>query len=235
MGSKITRRTPLYPSYFILTFTVLDKTEQALLHCVSYTTRRVRPIDMHPDLHVFVDAAWVVVGMVWLIAAVGTKRTAQAQSSGSRLLHISLVAAAFVLLFSSNSALGPLAWRFVPDSAVIAYSGLALTVAGTGFAIWARVFLGRNWSAIVTIKEEHQMIQGGPYSIVRHPIYSGFLLALFGTALALGEVRGLVALPLAFLAWWSKSRLEEKFMEQRFGAEYAAYRRRVRALIPFVI
>jgi protein-S-isoprenylcysteine O-methyltransferase Ste14 len=58
---------------------------------------------------------------------------------------------------------------------------------------------------------------------------------LLGTALVLGEVRGLVALPLAFLAWWFKSRLEEKFMQQQFGAEYAEYKRRVKALIPFVI
>jgi protein-S-isoprenylcysteine O-methyltransferase Ste14 len=175
-----------------------------------------------------------VTGIVWLIGASRTKRTARVQTWGSRLLHISLVAALFALLFR-GAAIGPLAWRFVPDSAVIAYTGLALTVAGTGFAIWARVFLGRNWSSFVTIKQDHQMIQSGPYALVRHPIYSGFLLGLLGTALALGQVRGLVALPIAFLAWWTKFRLEEKFMEQRFGDEYAAYKRRVKALIPFVI
>jgi protein-S-isoprenylcysteine O-methyltransferase len=190
---------------------------------------------MQPNLHHIVNAAWVVVGIVWLIGAARTKRTAQAQSWGSRLVHISLAAAAFVLLFNPIMAIGPLAWRFVPDSTLIAYTGLALTLAGTGFAIWARVFLGRNWSANVTIKEEHQLIQSGPYAVVRHPIYSGFLLGLLGTALVLGEVRGLVALPLAFLAWWFKSRLEEKFMQQQFGAEYAEYKRRVKALIPFVI
>ncbi|HEV8039386.1 MAG TPA: isoprenylcysteine carboxylmethyltransferase family protein [Bryobacteraceae bacterium] len=190
---------------------------------------------MEPDLQIFVDAAWVAVGIVWLIGAARTKRTAQAQSSGSRLVHISLATVAFVLLFSPITAIGPLAGRFVPNSAVIAYAGLAMTLAGTGFAIWARVFLGRNWSAIVTIKEQHQLIQSGPYAVVRHPIYSGFLLGLLGSALVLGEVRGLVALPLAFLAWWSKSRLEEKFMRQCFGAEYAAYQQRVKALIPFVI
>jgi protein-S-isoprenylcysteine O-methyltransferase Ste14 len=112
---------------------------------------------------------------------------------------------------------------------------LALTLAGAGFAIWARAYLGRNWSAIVTIKEDHRMVRSGPYALVRHPIYSGFLLALLGSALALGEVRGLVAVALAFLAWWFKSRLEEQFMEQRFGAEYAVYKRRVKALIPFVL
>jgi protein-S-isoprenylcysteine O-methyltransferase Ste14 len=190
---------------------------------------------MQPDLHVYVDAAWIVTGVVWVAGAVRTKRTTRVQTFGSRLLHISLAAAAFVLLFNSSVDIGPLAWRFVPDSAGIAYTGLALTLAGTGFAIWARAFLGRNWSAVVTIKEDHQMIQSGPYAAVRHPIYSGFLLAMLGSALALGEVRGLVALPLAFLAWWFKSRLEEKFMEQKFGGAYAAYKQRVKALIPFVL
>jgi protein-S-isoprenylcysteine O-methyltransferase Ste14 len=190
---------------------------------------------MQPDLHIYIDAAWIVVGIVWLAGAVRTKRTISAQSIGSRLLQLSFGTAAFVLLFNSSAAVGPLAWRFVPDSAAIAYTGLALTLAGTGFAIWARAILGRNWSAIVTIKEDHQMIQSGPYAVVRHPVYSGFLLAVLGSALALGEVRGLMAFALAFVAWWFKSRLEEKFMEQKFGAEYAAYKQRVKALIPFIL
>ena len=190
---------------------------------------------MQPDLHFYIDAAWIVVGIVWLASASRTKRTTRAQTPGSRLVQLSLGATAFVLMFNSYAAIGPLAWRFVPDAAAIAYTGLALTLAGTGFAIWARAFLGRNWSAIVTIKENHQMIQSGPYAVVRHPIYSGFLLALLGTALALGEVRGLMAFALAFVGWWFKSRLEEKFMEQKFGAEYAAYKQRVKALIPFIL
>ena len=75
------------------------------------------------------------------------------------------------------------------------------------------------------------MVRSGPNAVVRHPIYSGFLL---GSALALGELRGLLAVALAFVTWCFKSRLEENFMQQRFGGEYAAYTRRV-ALIPFVI
>ena len=136
---------------------------------------------------------------------------------------------------NSRLAVGPLAWRFVPSSAFIAYIGLALTLAGTGFAIWARAYLGQNWSSNVTIKEDHRLIQTGPYAVVRHPIYSGFLLAFLGTALAFGQVRGLVAWALAFVGWRLKSRMEEEFMQQRFGAEYADYKRRVRELIPFVI
>jgi protein-S-isoprenylcysteine O-methyltransferase Ste14 len=182
-----------------------------------------------------VDAAWIVLGIVWLVGALRTKRTARVQSSVTRLIDIALTGLAFALLFNDRFAIGLLARRFVPYSLVIAYAGLALTLTGIGFAIWARVFLGRNWSAIVTIKHDHQMVRTGPYALVRHPIYSGFLLAVLGSALVFGEVRGLLALGVACLAWWLKSRLEEKFMEQQFGEEYAVYKRRVKALIPFVL
>jgi protein-S-isoprenylcysteine O-methyltransferase Ste14 len=182
-----------------------------------------------------VDAAWIVAGIVWLVGALRTKRTARTQSSVSRLVQTLLAGAAFALVFNDRFAIGFLAWRFVPYSLVIAYTGLAFTLAGLGFAIWARVFLGGNWSAIVTIKQDHQMVRTGPYALVRHPIYSGFLLAVLGSALVFGEVRGLLALGVACLAWWLKSRLEEKFMEQQFGEEYAVYKRRVKALIPFVL
>jgi protein-S-isoprenylcysteine O-methyltransferase Ste14 len=82
------------------------------------------------------------------------------------------------LPFSARLRVGPLAWRFVPDSPVVAWAGLAVTAAGFTFAIWARMLLGGNWSSSMTVKQDHQLIRQGPYSIVRHPIYSGLLLAL---------------------------------------------------------
>jgi protein-S-isoprenylcysteine O-methyltransferase Ste14 len=87
----------------------------------------------------------------------------------------------------------------------------------------------------VTIKQNHQLIRQGPYAIVRHPIYSGFLLGMLGTALALGEWRGLAGLALAFIGWGTKSRMEENFMAGQFGSAYIEYQREVKALIPFVL
>ena len=75
----------------------------------------------------------------------------------------------------------------------------------------------------------------GPYRRIRHPIYSGILLAILGTALAAGQVHGLIALALALVALWLKSRVEERWMQQEFGAQYAAYRASSWALIPFVL
>jgi protein-S-isoprenylcysteine O-methyltransferase Ste14 len=115
------------------------------------------------------------------------------------------------------------------------WTGLVLTALGIGFTIWARLWIGGNWSGTITIKEEHELIQNGPYAIVRHPIYSGFLMALLGTAIVQGEVRALLGFPLAVLGWGLKLRMEESFMTQQFGSAYLDYKRRVKALVPFVV
>ena len=124
---------------------------------------------------------------------------------------------------------------FVPPTMAFHWLGLLITALGLAFAVWARVHLGRNWSGTVTVKENHELIRSGPYGLVRHPIYSGFLLAMLGTAIAFGEIRGLIAFVLAFIAWRAKSLIEERFMLDQFGDRYARYKRDVKALIPFVL
>lgn len=179
---------------------------------------------------------WLALGIFWLVMAFTAKRAAHTQSPGSRIMQITPEILAFTLLFGRFPWPQWLRWRFVPESALtICWLGLALTVAGIGFSVWARLFLGRNWSGRVTIKEQHELIQTGPYSIVRHPIYSGFLLAILGTALVQGELRSLLALPMAALGWGLKLRLEESFMAQQFGNAYLDYKRRVKALVPYVV
>src|ERR1035438_4518629 len=190
---------------------------------------------MQSPVYGYIDWIWAAVGVVWLIGTLVSKQTARREPTSSRLLHIAIIAAVFALPFSARLHVGLLAWRFVPDSPVIAWTGLALTAAGCAFAIWARLLLGGNWSSSVTVKQDHRLIRRGPYAIVRHPIYSGFLLGLLGTALALGELRGIVALALASIGWHVKSRREEAFMTAEFGAEYTRYQREVKALIPFVL
>jgi protein-S-isoprenylcysteine O-methyltransferase len=190
---------------------------------------------MQGDVYRHIERIWAAVGIVWLIAALASKQTARREAVSSSLVHIAIMGAAFALLFGAALRVGPLAWRFVPESPVIAWAGLVLTAAGCAFAIWARMLLGGNWSAHVTVKHGHRLIRQGPYTIVRHPIYTGFLLALLGAALALGELRGIAGLALAFIGWRMKSRLEEAFMTAQFGAAYTEYQRQVKALIPFVL
>jgi protein-S-isoprenylcysteine O-methyltransferase len=190
---------------------------------------------MPNDVHRWINGLWILLGLIWLIGSVFAKRAARAQTTKSRLIQLALTTCAFLLLFEPHLEVMPLTWRFLPASAGAAFTGLALAVAGGAVALWARILLGRNWSAKVTIKRDHEIIRGGPYAMVRHPIYSGFLLALLGTALAIGEARGLLAFGLAFAGWWLKLRTEETFLVEQFGAQYTQYRREVKALIPFVL
>ncbi|MBZ5618161.1 MAG: isoprenylcysteine carboxylmethyltransferase family protein [Acidobacteriia bacterium] len=185
------------------------------------------------DFQQGIRAAWIVVGLVWLIGAFITKRTARHQPAASLIVHICLLVLAFTLLSKDFFRRGFLRWRFVPDSDTIGWTGFALTAAGAALAIWARLYIGRNWSGTVTLKQDHELVRSGPYSVVRHPIYSGLSLAFLGTALAVGEVRCLIAFVLLVFEFKRKSVLEERFMIEEFGSQYVQYRREVKALIPF--
>lgn len=179
---------------------------------------------------------WMIVGVVWLVAAFAAKRTERTQTSTSRVLHLGLEFTAFFLLFGRIAWPRWLRWQFVSEqSMAAAWTGLALTAAGIAFAIAARFWIGTNWSARVTIKEDHQLIQNGPYAVVRHPIYSGFILAFLGTAIVYGEVRGLLGLALSALGWVLKLRTEEALLSEQFGSAYLDYKRRVKALVPFLV
>jgi protein-S-isoprenylcysteine O-methyltransferase Ste14 len=176
--------------------------------------------------------AWIVIGVVWAIGSFANKRTRRDENSAGRMVHLAGTGLAGYLLLERPGTFGFFNERFVPDLPSIAWAGVCLTWVGAAFAIWARLTLGRNWSASVTMKEDHQLVRRGPYAIVRHPIYSGALLAILGTALAIGEWRCLAAFVLALAAWKRKSLTEETFMLELFGDEYRRYRREVSALIP---
>ncbi len=189
---------------------------------------------MHANPQTFIGTAWIVTVIVWLIGAFATKPTARRQPAESRWLDIGEAWMAALLLFRNRLRFGPLERRFVPNTQSVVWLGVALTIAGLSLAIAARLFLGGNWSGTVTIKKGHTLVRRGPYALVRHPIYSGILLAILGTALAIGEIRALMGASLVFLILWHKMNLEERFMTEQFGASYAEYRHQVKALIPFV-
>ncbi len=178
--------------------------------------------------------AWIIVGVLWLVIGLSTKSTVKVQSPALRLPQSALMIAAYLLLFARTAAVGPLALRVVPASPASAYAGLALTLAGLIITVWARFFLGKNWSATPTIKQDHELIRSGPYAFVRHPIYSGLLLAILGTAIYVGELRGLLAFVLAVIGFKWKTLTEESFMREQFGTQYDDYKRQVKGLVPFI-
>jgi protein-S-isoprenylcysteine O-methyltransferase Ste14 len=177
-------------------------------------------------------AAWAV---YWFVAARVVKETRREESLLSRAGHIVPLGIAAWMLWTPTLPQHFLEGRFLPDAPATYWTGVVLVAAGLLFAIWARNVLGRNWSGTVTLKQDHELIRSGPYDYVRHPIYTGLLIAFAGSAIARGEWRGVLALAIAFAALWRKLRLEERWMIETFGDAYRRYQAEVRALIPFVL
>ena len=174
---------------------------------------------------------WMIFGAVWLIAWLKTKPTQQRAPIGSRLLYGVPVLAGSYLLVADNPVFSG-GGRILPHDPALDASAIILTTAGIAFAIWARFSLGQNWSSAVSVKVGHELIRTGPYAWVRHPIYSGLLVALLGTACARAKPVGFLALALFATGFWIKSRMEEQFMRKTFGEDYLAYTRETGALIP---
>ncbi|GAB1595649.1 methyltransferase family protein [Lysobacter claricitrinus] len=180
---------------------------------------------------------WIVVLGYWLWSARSAKGASLQESLATRLV------AYWIPLLVAALLLGPGPWfghswlreQFVPHTAPVYAVGLALAVAGAALAIYSRVLLGRNWSATVQLKHDHELIERGPYRFVRHPIYTGFLLLFLGNAVMVGDWRGLLAVAIVFVSFWRKLQLEEKWLGMHFGGAYLAYRRRTKALVPAVL
>ena len=178
---------------------------------------------------------WIVFLVFWALAAFVQKRNARRQSVASRLIQISIILLVLAPFFVEGRRVGLLYRHLYPNLLVVQYLGVLLLLLGFGFAVWARFILGRNWSGIAAVKEGHTLITRGPYAWVRHPIYTGILLALLGTAVTLGTVLNFVEVLVVGFALWLKLRTEEKFMFETFGEQYTVYRQHVKALIPYVI
>ena len=179
-------------------------------------------------------ATWVGWLVYWGIAARGAKPMQWREPLRAQWLHNALVWLGVIILVVPLASPAILAAPFLPPSTIGSVSGLAVTALGLALAIAARTYLAGNWSAAVEIKEGHALIRSGPYRYVRHPIYSGLLLALLGTAVALDRWRAVVAFALIFVALLLKSRHEESRL-RRALPDYATYARETAALIPFLL
>jgi len=170
---------------------------------------------------------WGAFWLYWLVAAFSMKR---GRVPWSRELGIRAVIVVLVILFihsgvSRHHAVDTDPWR--------AALGLLLFALGLGFAIWARVHIGRNWGTPMTQKVDPELVTSGPYHLVRHPIYTGILTAGIGTAVALSWL-WLVAVILAGVYFVYSATVEERYMTQQFPDEYPAYKSATKMLVPFV-
>jgi protein-S-isoprenylcysteine O-methyltransferase Ste14 len=182
-----------------------------------------------------IPALWVAWLVYWYIARKNDKAVLRRESPASRAVHIVPLSLAVALFAFPDRWGGWLTFRILPLSFVSFWIGVALLVVGLAFTAAARWHLGGNWSGTVTVKQDHELIRTGPYGLVRHPIYTGLLIGFIGSAISLGEVRGVMAVTLVIVAFLIKIRLEERWMTESFGEAYRRYRTEVKALIPYVI
>lgn len=175
---------------------------------------------------------WFAFLLTWLVWALRSKPTERREGISSRLSYMVLTIAGVYLMFSKNV---PREWLRIPlltANVGTALLGITLTAAGLGFAVWARAYLGGNWSSDITVKVGHELVRTGPYRWVRHPIYSGLLLAMVGTGLEVAQLRALVSVVLLYIGFKIKSKIEEQTMIATFGSEYEAYAAQTGAILP---
>ena len=187
---------------------------------------------MSLTIHSLLFDVWCLVGALYLASAPFTRPTRIGEPLSHRILPIFGACAGLILLFSANLPLGMLnTVVFAPTRHSIA-TGVTLCLCGWTLAVWARLQLSQNWSAWVTLREDHELVQKGPYAVLRHPIYSGFLLAFLGMAILNGLLRSLLGFALIALTWHYKARSEERLMQHAFGPAYDEYRSRTGSMVP---
>jgi protein-S-isoprenylcysteine O-methyltransferase Ste14 len=172
---------------------------------------------------------WTIAGLSW--DKVGAKRESS-EHSALRLLRLCILAVTFALLFWDKTAFGFLGQRFIPALPAFAETGFALAILGLLLAVWARIHLSIYWSDKVMLQADHQLIRSGPYAYLRHPIYSGVLLAVLGTALVVAEWRGLVAFAVLLTNYVIKAKREERILVERFGAGFSSHLQQAGFLLP---
>jgi protein-S-isoprenylcysteine O-methyltransferase Ste14 len=177
---------------------------------------------------------WIIFLAYWLISAFGQKAMAEEKSFLSTLTYrIPVTLGGFLLWFQKFPH--PLNLLVTPHTDLARVLGAAVCVFGLLVTIWSRWTLGGNWSSEVAFKRGHELVRTGPYRFVRHPIYTGLLLMCLGTAIEVGQLHSWPGFLLLCAGFWIKLRQEEALLLRHFPDEYPAYRKQVKALVPFVI
>lgn len=181
----------------------------------------------------FIDLCFAIFAVFWFVTAFSTKRTVQ-RRGWWRVSFLVIILGYFLVRMGLLNVewVNGLLWHRTLVSGIVAD---AIALAGLVVMLWARVVLGRNWSADVALKEGHELVTSGPYQWVRHPIYSGLLLMALGVAVWRGRYSGFWGLAVLLLLFWIKARAEEQLMIQTFGDAYRSYKARVKGLIPYVV
>lgn len=175
---------------------------------------------------------WLVLMVVWSVMWLGMKKAKKREAWAERMEHGVLLIGGFYLLFARQIDWAWLNKRVLPSIPSIWVAGLAATALGVAISIWARLSLGSNWSGMVTLKDDHELIRSGLYRWIRHPIYTGILIGMAGSAMIRGYLRGWIGIAVVLLAFYFKARREERFLRQEFGAKYDEHSQRTGMFLP---
>jgi protein-S-isoprenylcysteine O-methyltransferase Ste14 len=184
---------------------------------------------------------WIVIGLwalfllVWIFSSLYTKKNVRRNYFRGLVLRVVAIA---IIVFLFRTPWTAQWYANVPPvqagtNPVLGLIGVLLCMAGIAFAIWARVYIGSNWGMPMSVKRDAELVIAGPYAYVRHPIYSGVLLAILGSALVVGVWWFAIFIVSVFYFVWSAFR-EEKIMTEAFPEGYPAYRKRTKMLVPFM-
>lgn len=182
-----------------------------------------------------IAACWIAFLVFWAWNAPRARLVKRSDSVASIVITNLVMWVGFASLALGVFRGHPATLLALPASAARSIAGTTLVAAGVALAIWSRALLGANWGRVPRIIEGQQLVTSGPYRWVRNPIYSGLLLAAGGMALTLGDVTALLGLAFVFAALWRKALVEERLLASEFGEEFAAYSRRAKRLIPFIL
>ncbi|HZV12213.1 MAG TPA: isoprenylcysteine carboxylmethyltransferase family protein [Candidatus Kapabacteria bacterium] len=180
------------------------------------------------------EILWIFFVVYWIAKARNNKRTVERQSQLTRIIAVISIYFGAILIYGQWFPLETLHYHILPKNDLTGILGDIVCAAGIAFAVWARVVLGRNWSGTVTFKEGHELIERGPYAIVRNPMYTGIIIGFLGSAIVSGTVNAFVAILFMTAGLIVKIHTEEKLLDRHFTEEYAAYKKRVKRLIPFI-
>jgi len=181
---------------------------------------------------ILILACWVSVVVYWNITARSVKPAAEPQGFVDRLARMPVWLGFILFIAAWVYPAGPAVMR---PTALSDSSAVAICALGSFVAIWSRKILGAEWSRDVEFKREHKLVERGPYSLVRHPIYTAHLLLGLGTAFGSGRLVAFAGLASFVVGFWIKLKQEERLLVRGFPDEYPAYKARIKALIPYVI
>lgn len=189
---------------------------------------------MQTVTHAVVIVCWLTFMVFWAVTRGAVKKTQEAASVRETLLTSISIWTGLALLIGGREmspSLNPVLWQETPavDAVVI-----VLSLLGIATLLWSRVTLGQNWSDKVEFKENHELVQTGPYALVRHPIYTGVGLLLLGLFILIGRALGIAGFAFSFGAFYVRSLKEEKLLLRHFGDRYRVYMTKTKAVIPFI-